>query len=95
MEDGSGPAFQSVAGQLSLELERTVVNRTELTGRFDVHLRWSDQAAVAPDSAPPPAEPNAPSIFTAVQEQLGLRLEPGRAPLDQFVIDRVERPREN
>ena len=96
MEDGSGPPFQSLAGQLSLELDRPVINKTGLAGRFDVHLRWTDQsAAPSPDSAAAPTEANAPSIFTAVQEQLGLRLEPGKAPVDQFVIDQVERPGEN
>lgn len=101
MEDSSGPAFQSLAGQLSLELERPIINRTGLTGRFDVHLRWADQATTDaqppgnPDSAATPTDASGPSIFTAVQEQLGLKLEPGKAPVDKFVIDRVERPSEN
>jgi uncharacterized protein (TIGR03435 family) len=87
LEDGSGPAFQSLAGQLSLVLDRPVVNRTGLAGRFEVHLTW--------DAEPSASDGSQPSIFTAVQEQLGLRLEAERAPVDNFVIDRVERPSEN
>lgn len=102
MEDSTGPAFQSVAGQLSLILDRPVLNRTALTGRFDVHLRWADQAATDPQSTPansnssvPSADSSGPSIFTAIQEQLGLRLEAGKGPVDKFVIDQVVRPSEN
>jgi len=102
MRDRNGPAFQSLAGQLSLLLDRSVVDRTGLTGRFDVHLRWTDQpptdAKAAPDglnAAAAGGEANGPSIFTAIQEQLGLKLESGKAPLEKFVIDQVERPTEN
>jgi uncharacterized protein (TIGR03435 family) len=62
-----------------------VVNRTGLSGEFDIDLRFT------PDSSPAGA-PEFPSIFTAVQEQLGLKLEPGRAPARVLVIDSVERP---
>jgi uncharacterized protein (TIGR03435 family) len=60
-----------------------VVNRTGLTGEFDVDLRFMPESSAA-------AAPEFPSIFTAVQEQLGLRLQPDRAPVR--VIDSVERP---
>ena len=71
---------------LSSAAERVVVNRTGLTGRFDVELEWSPEQGVATDK---------PSIFTAVQEQLSLKLEPGRGPVDVLVIDRVARPTED
>jgi uncharacterized protein (TIGR03435 family) len=69
----------------SSALTQQVTNRTGLSGEFDVALRFT------PDSSPSTA-PEFPSIFTAVQEQLGLRLQPDRAPVRVLVIDSVERP---
>jgi uncharacterized protein (TIGR03435 family) len=87
---------------LAPKLNRVVVDRTGLTGNFNIDLKWT------PDNLPPrppgaPADqpirvngadidPNGPSLFTALQEQLGLKLEATRAPVDVLVIDRVERP---
>ncbi len=66
---------------------RVVFDRTGLEGYYDLTLKFSrDQD---------PANPDAPSIFTALQEQLGLKLEPGRAPLQTLVIEHIERPSEN
>ena len=62
-----------------------VINRTGLSGEFELDLRFT------PDSSPA-AAPEFPSIFTAVQEQLGLKLEAGRGPVEVLVIDSVERP---
>jgi uncharacterized protein (TIGR03435 family) len=64
---------------------RIVVNRTGLAGPFRVDLEY----------APDQAASDKPSIFTAVQEQLGLKLEPSRGPVDVLVIDHVERPTED
>ena len=78
-----------LAGELSF-VGRQVVDRTNVSGAFDVDLEW------APDA--PGAAPSADagvSIFTAIQEQLGLKLEPATAPLDTIVIDSAERPAEN
>jgi bla regulator protein blaR1 len=75
----------TLATMLSGATERIVVDRTGLQGRYDFELDWSpDQSA-----------PDKPSIFAAVQEQLGLKLESSRAPADVLVIDHVERPSEN
>lgn len=71
---------------LNREVDRPVVDRTNLTGRYAFTLKWS------PD---PFAGAGAPSIFTAVQEQLGLRLEPSTESLDAVVIDHVEPPTPN
>jgi uncharacterized protein (TIGR03435 family) len=70
---------------------RTVIDKTSLTGLFNYTLRW------APDNAPAPAASDtpAPDIFTAIQEQLGLKLEPSTAPLDVLVIDSAEKPTPN
>jgi uncharacterized protein (TIGR03435 family) len=66
-------------------VERVVVDHTGLDGRFDVELEWSpDQTAT-----------DKPSIFSAVQEQLGLKLESDRGPVEVVVIDHVERPTED
>jgi uncharacterized protein (TIGR03435 family) len=74
---------------------RHVVDKTGLTGYYRVRLEAARAAAgVTVDAAPDPNS-TAPSIFTALPEQLGLKLEPSRAQLDALVIDRIERPTEN
>jgi uncharacterized protein (TIGR03435 family) len=76
---------------LSNNLNRTVIDQTGLTGKYDIHLEWNRQAANEPGS-PAPSADEGPSLITAVQDQLGLKLEPGRGPVKVLVIDRVERP---
>jgi uncharacterized protein (TIGR03435 family) len=78
-------------------LDRPAVDETGIAGRFDVALRWTPDnfpAGGKPDD--PQADASAPpTIFTAIKEQLGLKLQPTKAPTDVFVIDRVEHPSEN
>jgi len=79
---------------LSRQLGRTVIDRTGLTGNYDFTLRWS------PDNGATSASEGAqddtlPSIFSAVQEQLGLKLESTKAPADVLVVDHLERPSQN
>ena len=78
-------------------LERPVVNKTRIPGMFDLHLEFSPEGtALAADPAVAVLDPPAaPSIFTALQEQLGLRLEPAKGPGEFLVIDHVEKPSEN
>ena len=86
-----------LAQNLSQGVGRTTVDRTGLTGGFDFELEFSVDPALAaggPALAPSP-DPNRPSIFTALEEQLGLKLQPDRAPVDVLVIDRVDRPTED
>jgi uncharacterized protein (TIGR03435 family) len=71
---------------------RMVVDRTGLAGSWDFELTFAVENR-GPDS--PPADPNAPSFFTAVQEQLGLKLESTKGPVEVLVIDSVERPTED
>jgi uncharacterized protein (TIGR03435 family) len=75
---------------LSLLTTRQVIDKTGLTGLYDFTLTYSFEAP-GPD-APPPVDPNAPSIFTALQEQLGLKLESARGSVTVLVIDRAEKP---
>jgi uncharacterized protein (TIGR03435 family) len=84
-----------VASYLSNIVQKPVVDRTGLVGKFDFMLTWTpEQAAFAPGA--PPAEPTEPlSIFTALREQLGLRLDSGKGPVEVLVIDRAEKPSEN
>lgn len=88
-----GAGLEDVARQLAASAGRSIVDKTGLTGTFDLTLTWDpDPAGAAVD----PASPNQGlSHFTAVQEQLGLRLEPQRAPVEVLVIDRAEPPTEN
>jgi uncharacterized protein (TIGR03435 family) len=80
-------------------LDRPVVDRTGLAGRFDFTLTWTPdetQFGGLGIKVPPPAEgAAAPGLFTAVQEQLGLKLDSIKAPVDVLVVDRVEKPTEN
>jgi len=93
---------------LSQQLGRTIIDKTGLTGNFDIKRNWTPDPGqtlggpfgsvpvpVGPDVGPPPADPNGPSLFTAIQEQLGLRLESTKGPVEVLVIDSVERPSEN
>lgn len=74
---------------------RYVDDRTGLTGDWDFELTFApNSAGGAPPigAEPPAADPDAPSLFTALQEQLGLKLEATRGPVPIVVIDRLERP---
>lgn len=94
--DGAGVSVQKLSTSLSRSgLDRPVIDKTGLSGGFDLHLKWS---ADVPDRAPGSAavdNPTGPSIFTALKEQLGLKLESARGAVEILVIDHVEKPSEN
>lgn len=100
---GRGITTATLAELLSSKLERNVVDETHLPGRYDISLRWSPDNGAAPSAAPTSApqadalQPNtaAGSIFTAVQEQLGLKLESAKEPIETLVVVQIERPSEN
>jgi len=74
-------SFSNVVG-------RTVVDKTGLAGNYDIDLKWTpDDRQGTPDAGP--------TLFTALEEQLGLKLEPAKGPVDSLVIDHVEKPSEN
>ena len=97
-----GGTLSMFAGLLGLALDRPVIDKTGIMGQFAIHLVFSpDDSATrrpATDNPGAPAAvrtPDAPGIFQAIQEQLGLKLVPARGPLDVLVIDHIERPSEN
>jgi uncharacterized protein (TIGR03435 family) len=81
-------------------LDRPVVDQTGLTGKFDFELKWTPDetqfGAMGVKVPPAPDDPNAPpDLFTAMQDQLGLKLQATKTPADVIVIDRVAKPSEN
>jgi bla regulator protein blaR1 len=102
---GSVASLEMLVTALSNQLGRPGLDRTGLKGNFDFKLEWTPEAAQAAVSSvgplppgadtPPAPDPGGPSLFTAIQEQLGLRLESQKGPVETIVIDRVERPSEN
>lgn len=77
-----------IAEELSLISGRIVVDKTNLADHYDLKLQWT------PDDAPA-TDTSAPSLFTAIQEQLGLKLEPAKEPVPVLVIDHVDPPTPN
>jgi uncharacterized protein (TIGR03435 family) len=102
---GQGVELEMLTRTLSSQLGRTVIDRTGLKGNFDFKLTWTPEPGQSATplgggpppgaDAPPPPDANGPSVFTALQEQLGLRLESQKGPVEMLVIDRVEKPSEN
>jgi uncharacterized protein (TIGR03435 family) len=93
-----------LAAQLERELSRVVIDKTGLNGEYDYSLAWTpepgeggpESLGLSPQPAPAEsADSKGPSIFTALQEQLGLRLESQRGPVEVIVIERVEKPSAN
>jgi bla regulator protein blaR1 len=98
--EGHGVPLDTLIHAISTQLGRPVADRTGLTGHFDINLKWTPepgQSTMPPGGGPepPPPDPNGPSLFTALQEQLGLRLESEKARVETIIIDRVEKPSEN
>lgn len=94
--------MEGFAQYLTRQVGRSVVDQTGLKDNYDFTLKWSPDenratAGAGPEGAdaPPAADNSGPSIFTAIQEQLGLKLESSRGPVEALVIDHVERPTEN
>jgi uncharacterized protein (TIGR03435 family) len=101
-------AIPNIVQAFSSQLGRTIVDKTGLKGLYDLKLQWTPDGPalggpVGPGGPPgpggpeaaPPIDPNGPSIFTAVQEQLGLKLESAKGPVEVLVIDSVQKPTEN
>lgn len=87
--DGHGVTITEFIGRALRTLDRPVIDLTELTGRFDIHLEFASTDSL--DSG----EASAPSVFTAIEEQLGLKLSAVTGPVKVHIIDQVERPSAN
>jgi uncharacterized protein (TIGR03435 family) len=84
-----------LAERLSVRLQRTVMDKTGLTGKYDFDLKWDPGQTPAPQDGSPSTPSGEPSLFSALQEQLGLKLVPTKGPVQTLVIEHVERPSEN
>lgn len=101
-----GVPIANLVRRLSLLLGRSVVDKTGLSGKYDFTLKWTpDEIRTSLSKGPESGEPgpasaafpdsSGPSLFTALEEQLGLKLESQKGPVEIVVIDHVERPSEN
>ena len=103
--DWYGVSMAELAGRmLTSYVDRPVVDQTGLAERFDVHIEFVPErtsgpvilnGVVTPDLPAPSVDPTGPSIFSALEKQLGLKLSPGKAPLDVIIVDHAEKPSAN
>lgn len=97
-----GVTMEQFAAMLSATAQRVVLDKTGLTGYYDISLTYTPTGDQLPQGAPPPGapapppiDPDGPTFFTAIQEQLGLKLDSQRGPVDVVVIDSINQPTEN
>ena len=96
-----GMPMTQFATQLMQLTGRVVIDRTGLKGGYDIDLKWTPTPEQLLPGPPPPGaqvpafDPNGPSLFAALQEQLGLKLDGERGPVDVVVIDKISQPTEN
>ncbi len=98
--DAQGIPIEGLADRLAQVLGRSVIDKTGLTGDYDIKLEYTPEASEGGAFKGGPemheeARPEGPSLFTALQEQLGLKLESAKEPVEILTIDRVEKPTEN
>lgn len=87
----TGVTLGEFSKTLRVLVDRPVIDKTGINGRFDIHARFSGVGVEVANSDPT----SPPSLFTAIQEQLGLKLESGRGPIETLVIDHIEKPAGN
>ena len=92
--EANGIPMDLFATNLSQSLDRTVIDKTGLTGIYDFVLNYTSDVGAGPPAAADSTE-SGPTIFTALEEQLGLRLEPAKGQVPVLVIDAIKRPSEN
>jgi uncharacterized protein (TIGR03435 family) len=86
--NGHGIEIKQLASSLSGTVGRLIVDKTGLSGKYDMDLKWSSE-----DN--PGSADSSPSIFTALQEQLGLKLESTKAPVETIVVEHIDKPSDN
>ena len=91
--EATGISIDVLVHALSQELDRTVIDKSGLTDNYDFTLKWTPDDRVSTDVST--NDTDAPSLFTAMQEQLGLKLISVKLPVDAVVIDHLEKPGEN
>ncbi len=98
---GQQMSMAMLATQLSSMLGRNVLDKTGVTGQFDIKLSWSPDEGQgvmmrgAGEDRPEPSASDGPSVFTALQEQLGLKLDSTKGPVEMIVVDKIEKPTAN
>jgi uncharacterized protein (TIGR03435 family) len=99
MISGGAMPLSQLVQFLSQNLGRPVLDKTGLEGNYDYNVTYTpDQIPAPPGGAPPgapalpPIDPNGPSLTTALQEQLGLKLDSTRGPVTMFVVDKASQP---
>jgi uncharacterized protein (TIGR03435 family) len=91
----------NLADMLQGQVRRVVEDKTGLNGLFDFNVKFTPEGALStatvagPGGLPPAADPQAPSLFTALQQELGLKLESAKGSVEVLVIDSVSKPSEN
>lgn len=101
--EGAAVPLSDIVGLVSIILDRTIIDKTGLTGLYDIDLNWTPdpaqnvglQGPLPAGIQRPPVDPAGPSIFTALQDQLGLRLQSARGPVEVLIIDAADKPMEN
>ena len=103
--EAHGGGMQFLAHALSALVGRSVVDKTGLAGNYDYSLNWTPDQSSTPmvgpaGGGPPPQgdapiDPNGPTLFTALEEQLGLKLQSEKGKVDVIVIDHIDLPTEN
>ena len=93
--NAQGGTMESLSKLLSQQIGSTVLDKTGLTGKYDFTLEWMPERGAGPANNESTQENNAPPLFTAVQEQLGLKLVSQKEPVEVVVIDQIQQPSPN
>ncbi|SFS13978.1 soil-associated protein, TIGR03435 family [Granulicella pectinivorans] len=88
--DATGVRIGDLCANLGRILDRTIIDKTGLASFYDIALAWKDPAATEDAT-----QESGPSLFTAVQEQLGLKLNPSKGPVEVLIVDKASQPKED